>query len=38
LSKEEERDSLMLGCRNLETTALEVFGKSGWNIFRRVMN
>jgi hypothetical protein len=38
LSKEEERDSLMLGCRNLETTALDVFGKSGWNIFRRVMN
>jgi hypothetical protein len=37
LSKEEERDSLKLGYRSLEVTALELFNKFGWDALRRIM-
>jgi hypothetical protein len=36
LSKEDGRFILKEGCRLLETVALEVFGKSGWNALKRL--
>jgi hypothetical protein len=36
LSKEDGRFILKEGCRLLETVALEVFGKSGWNDLKRL--
>jgi alpha-amylase/alpha-mannosidase (GH57 family) len=36
LSKENERVILKEGCRKLETVALEIFHKSGWNTLKRI--
>jgi hypothetical protein len=36
LSKEEERTILKEVCRLMESVALEIYHKSGWNTLRRV--
>jgi hypothetical protein len=36
LSKEDGRIILKEGCRWLESVALEIFHKSGWNTMRRI--
>jgi hypothetical protein len=36
LSKEDGMVILKEGCRLLETMALEIFHKSGWNTLRRI--
>jgi hypothetical protein len=36
LSKEEGRNILKEGCRLVESVALEIFHKSGWNTLRRI--
>jgi hypothetical protein len=38
LSKEEKREELLTGCRRLETAGLDLFGKHGWNVLRRLHN
>jgi ribonuclease HIII len=38
LSKEEEMSILKGGCRRLESTALEVLNKNGWNALKRIKN
>jgi hypothetical protein len=36
LSKEEGQEKLKIGCRWLETIALEIFNRSGWNMLKRI--
>jgi hypothetical protein len=36
LQKEEDRQIIMMGCRNLETTAMEVFARHGWRFSNRI--
>jgi hypothetical protein len=36
LSKEEDKKSLLIGSRRLETTTLEVFNNYGWNALKRI--
>jgi hypothetical protein len=36
LSKEDGRSILKEGCRMLQTVALEIFHKSGWNALKRI--
>jgi hypothetical protein len=38
LSKEEGRLSLKEGCRSLESSALEIINKAGWNTLKRIEN
>jgi hypothetical protein len=38
LTKEEEQRCLLFGSRCLETMALEIFNKFGWNSLRRITN
>jgi hypothetical protein len=36
LSEEDMSSSMLLGSRRLETAALEIFSKCGWNALRRI--
>jgi hypothetical protein len=38
LTKEEGRKNLKEGCRWLETFALEIFSRSGWNVMKRIQS
>jgi len=36
LQKEEDRQIMKMGCRNIETTAMEVFARHGWRFNNRI--
>jgi hypothetical protein len=36
LQKEEDRLSVKMGCRIIETAAMEVFARHGWNFSNRI--
>jgi hypothetical protein len=36
LQKEEDRQMIMMGCRSIETTAMEIFARHGWRFSNRI--
>jgi hypothetical protein len=36
LQKEEDRQMIMMGCRSIETTAMEIFATYGWRFSNRI--
>jgi hypothetical protein len=36
LQKEEDRQMIMMGCRSIETTAMEIFARYGWRFSNRI--
>jgi hypothetical protein len=36
LQKEEYRQIMMMGCRKIETAAIEVFARNGWRFVNRI--
>jgi len=36
LQKEEDRQMMKMGCRKIETTAMEVFARNGWRFSNRI--
>jgi hypothetical protein len=36
LQKEEDRQMIMMGCRSIETTAMEIFARHEWRFSNRI--